>query len=148
MSDGMNILAAAAFGKAMAGDNSAGIADERARSEVSTAERTASIATTEREIERMGRVSAEAEGRNWRIYANRLNNHLAARKMSEATLLEELKKANISHPLATAEGFEELFDKALAEQYGADEIARDRGEMIASEIKALNEVGKDRAAVK
>jgi hypothetical protein len=66
---------------------------------------------------------SEDESDNWRQYAARLRVNLDARKMSEATLLAELKKANVEHPLATEEGFAEIFKKNLDEQYAADDEA-------------------------
>ena len=53
----------------------------------------------------------------WRQYAARLRVNLDARKLSESTLLLELKKANIEHPLATEEAYAALFNKNLEEQY-------------------------------
>jgi hypothetical protein len=59
---------------------------------------------------------------DWRQYAARLRVNLDGRKLSEATLLAELKKANINHPLATEEGFAEIFKKNLADQYEIDDV--------------------------
>ncbi len=84
----------------------------------------------------------------WGSYADRLNVNLAARKMSEATLLAELKKANISHPMATEEGFQALFEKMREEQYGILDQANESGELSPFEIKSNEEVGKERADVK
>lgn len=88
------------------------------------------------------------ESLNWGRYANRLNVHLAARKMSEATLLAELKKANIEHPMATEEGFQALFEKMLGEQYGILDRANEADELSPFEVKSNEEVGKERADVK
>ena len=85
---------------------------------------------------------------NWGRYANRLNVNLAARKMSEATLLAELKKANIEHPMATEEGFQALFEKMLDEQYGILDRANAADEISPFEAKSNEEVGKERADVK
>jgi hypothetical protein len=90
---------------------------------VSSANRSASLASTGEAIAIDQRNVAEERVKNWRSYAGRLRVNLEARKMSEATLLEELKKANINHPLATESGFEEMFKKNLAEQYA--ELAGD-----------------------
>jgi|GEM_PF-5770036 threonine aldolase len=88
------------------------------------------------------------DAHNWRVYANRLNIHLAAHKMSEATLLAELKEANVNHPLATEEGFNELFDKMLADQYAeADQEMKSEG-ISRFEKKSREEVGGERADVK
>lgn len=94
------------------------------------------------------RVSGQIEVDKWRVYANRLNVNLAAHKMSEATLLAELKKANIDHPMATEEGFQALFEKMLADQYGVGDLAMAKDERSPFEQKSLDEVGKERADVK
>ncbi len=86
---------------------------------------------------------AVEEKNNWRKYANRLNAHLTARKMSESDLLDALKEQNINHPLATKEGFEEQFKKHLAAQY--QEF--DTSENPSAAQKSLREVGKGREDV-
>jgi hypothetical protein len=67
--------------------------------------------------------------------------------MSEATLLEELKKASINHPLATEAGFEEVFKKNIGEQYA--ELAGDGiNTFDATEAKRLKKsVEEGRGAV-
>lgn len=67
------------------------------------------------------RVGYQIDIDGWRQYAGRLRANLDARKYSEATLLAELKKANIDHPLAKEEAFTEIFKKNLAERYSVAE---------------------------
>lgn len=61
---------------------------------------------------------AQEETQDFRRYASRLEVNLKARKMSESVLLKALKEENINHPLATEAGFEALFQKMIADQYG------------------------------
>jgi hypothetical protein len=61
---------------------------------------------------------AQQEAQDFRRYASRLKINLEARKMSESVLLKALKEENINHPLATEAGFEALFQKMIADQYG------------------------------
>jgi hypothetical protein len=87
---------------------------------------------------------AREETQGWRQYAARLRVNLDGRKLSEATLLAELKKANINHPLATEEGFAEIFKKNLIEQYGildGDDVKY--GAMLDEEQKQSAVGGRD-----
>ena len=74
-------------------------------------------------------------GVDWRQYASRLRINLDARKLSEATLLLELKKANIEHPLATEEAYAALFNKNLEDQYAK---ATDNAAEEAAHIKNID----------
>lgn len=89
---------------------------------------------------------ATAKLKSWRVYANRLNAHIAAHKQSEYDLLDALKAENAAHPLSTIDGLKDVFDRHLAEQYaGFDQGA---GKITAAEQKSLDEVGKGREDIK
>lgn len=76
------------------------------------------IEARDRAVELAGQVAELTDQvENWRIYASRLRANLDARKASESTLLEDLKRENINHPLATREGFEAMFQEMLCNQF-------------------------------
>lgn len=76
---------------------------------------------------------------SWRQYAGHLRANLEARKMAEDALLDELRKANVNHPMATVEGFSTTFKKMLSEQYSADQLAFDQRE--AERMRKADEEG-------
>ncbi|GAB1233279.1 hypothetical protein UT4_17460 [Ferrigenium sp. UT4] len=104
------------------GDRSAEI-DANTRAYTARSQADTAIELLKREREEHEQTHEARQG--WRQYAARLRTNLEARKMSEATLLEALKKESVNHPLATEEGFKEHFQAELAKQYGVVEMDAD-----------------------
>jgi len=83
--------------------------------------------------------------KDWRVYANRLNAHIAAHKQSEYALIEAMKTLSDQHHLASIDGLKEMFDRHLAYQYSL--FDSNPGTTSPAEQKSISEVGKGREAI-
>jgi hypothetical protein len=117
---GKNIFTSFLVGRAMAGgDGVDKSAENSARNDAKIAQNEAAVSQDTSLALAIAVRQARNEAQNWRQYAARLRTHLEARKVCEAKLLEELRVANINHPLATEAGFSEILEHALATQYAS-----------------------------